>query len=823
MTIAAVIVVLTLGIATSQAQETGTAFARFVHVIPSAPTFDVFINGTLAAVELGYEEVTPFVALPAGSLELTAAVTGETEPVATQSITVEESEYYTLVISSAEPLSFDLYEDDFNTLGLGSTRFKLINAIANSEPIDFVAAGSNFASNFEYRADTNTSDIPANAYPMYASPADGSEEDAVWSEIVALTGRTTNTLVLYGTEDAPESLLLTTAVPVDGDAGFVRLAHGVSGTEEANVLIDGTPVASSLDYGESTPHLAIEPGSYEVSVQTADGTELAAGALEVEAGQAMTALVLAAEDAATITVIEDNIADVDPETAVVTVINTAGDSISVSLEDGTELAADLAVGEAAEAATLAPVASELTVTIGEGNVDTLTEVFYGGVYYNVFVLDDGSLSIAATSLSQILGSAPGAEEPAAVVEATPTEEVVVEATPAAEATVVPTQAPSPTEVTETEFPTARVALDAGANQQLREYPSAEARSLGLAPSGTILIVNGREGAPVDIDGNVIPLGTNTDGTPIEFVDPATLLTEGTDLTPQDTWLNATYNTPDGGSITAWVNAFTLDVRNTKGERQRLADLPTVPRNQPGGASNTSVTSPTGQEPVSAKAVATGLDEGVNLNIRRTPETGGEVLLGVATGTELDLVGIGESGEWAFVSYAPESGGTVTGWVSTTYVNYQFNGTTVDVAEMETRNLLQDVDEITLRGEIRAEAGAATATTDPFRNQVTGTVGGLNPDANLNLRRTPNISAEVIARLPNGTKMVVISKTESLDWFEVEVEGETGWVSSLYVSLSYNGITYSIDDVPVNTEVTNDSNLNETVVPPTATATTAPSS
>src|SRR5690606_10504442 len=79
----------------------------------------------------------------------------------------------------------------------------------------------------------------------------------------------------------------------------------------------------------------------------------------------------------------------------------------------------------------------------------------------------------------------------------------------------------------------------------------------------------------------------------EFVDPVTLLADPTkdDLAPEQTWLFVTYSTPDGGSINAWANAQYIDVRNPRGERMRLAELPLVAGNTPGEAIDTAVTPP----------------------------------------------------------------------------------------------------------------------------------------------------------------------------------------------------------------------------------------
>ena len=117
-------------------------------------------------------------------------------------------------------------------------------------------------------------------------------------------------------------------------------------------------------------------------------------------------------------------------------------------------------------------------------------------------------------------------------------------------------------------------VDPGANLQLRQYPDSTALSLGRAPSGSTLVVNGREGAPVQIEGLFSEeLQAEIDA----YSDPAEDLDPDADLDPANTWLNVTYQTPDGGTITAWVLADFLDVNAPDGEPQ----APGGPGNSPG--------------------------------------------------------------------------------------------------------------------------------------------------------------------------------------------------------------------------------------------------
>lgn len=57
----------------------------------------------------------------------------------------------------------------------------------------------------------------------------------------------------------------------------------------------------------------------------------------------------------------------------------------------------------------------------------------------------------------------------------------------------------------------------------------------------------------------------------------------------------------------------------------------------------------------------------------------------------------------------------------------------------------------------------------------------SPDGVLNLRRGPGTSYSVVARLSNG-QVLAVSNTSG-DWFKVIASGRTGWVNSLYVTLT----------------------------------------
>ena len=338
-------------------------------------------------------------------------------------------------------------------------------------------------------------------------------------------------------------------------------------------------------------------------------------------------------------------------------------------------------------------------------------------------------------------------------------------------------------------------MDADANLQLRQYPEQQCSFARDSTPGTLLVVNGREGAIENIPLSATPAPPAD----YEFVDPATLLKdEKADLDPLATWLNITYNTPDGGSITAWVNALYVQVTDEKGKKMRLADLPLVASNLPGEVNNTAITPP----PVPKDRVAAtafNLDVGVNLNIRRTAEADGEVLARVPSGTVMEFLGINKEQNWVFVKYSDPAGGTVTGWVSAEYVEYSFNNRSIKLDEIDQRGLLVITPDTT-RGEVTAGAApVALPTANPAKDAYIATVV-LDPGSNLNLRREPTPESEVLAQIPSGTQLIVSGRTDDGNWLEVTFEDTVGWIAAktdtaVFVRITFNGKAAEIDDIP----------------------------
>ncbi|MBZ0283538.1 MAG: DUF4397 domain-containing protein [Anaerolineae bacterium] len=808
---------LTMAISSASVMaQGGDGQVRFVHAIPGASAIDVYTDGQLTASDLTFGDATTYATIPAGDHQLvvTVAGAGTASPIWQQTLSVPNATPLTLVAASASESSFLVYQDDLNPIGLGKARLSAIHAISGGPTVDLVLTdGRPVIPALEYGVQQlpGTLDVPAFAYDFAVVPSgSGVDQAIVTANTVALGSNTSYMLVVYGTAESPAVLALTAPTQPETAGGFVRVIHGVSDAPDVDVYVNDTLIFPSLGVAGFTPHTSVAAGSYDVTIKPAGSPDtLTTATLTVESGATVTVAALGTVDELSLNVFEDNVAGVEAGQARVALINGLPDTINAALADGTALASDLAFGTEGEAVSFAPSKQAISLLVGENSADIPDENFYGGVYYNLLVMEYRNLPyivVAPTSLAQGIASAPAAGSTAVVeVPTADAAAVAVVATP----TLPPPPAATVPGITGRVFN-----LDADRNLQLRQYPNSTALSLATVPPNTVLVVNGREG-------EIIPLPNSATPTPpadYTYTDPASLLAEDEDLDPNATWLSVTYTTPDGGSITAWANALYVDVRNDRGERVLLATLPTVPANQPGDVDNTAVTPP----PVPQDRVAAivfNLDPGINLNIRRTPDVNGEVLARLPNGTVMEFVGIKEDQQWVFVRYSPAEGGSVTGWVSATYVQYTYNSRLIDLEEIETRDLLAIIADDT-RGETGAGAASVVVpTVDPVKDRYVAVVS-LDAGSNLNLRRNPTQNSEVLAQIPSGTQLLVNTRTADELWLNVTFEGVDGWIAAKtdlaqFVRLTFNGKPAEIAQVPIAVEGNIAAGTPSVIVTPTA--------
>ena len=830
LTILVVLLLALMAVASpAMAQAEGQALVRFVHAIPGAAAIDIYANDTLTFAGLQAGSATPHLSVAAGDYSLTVTQAGVNTVLWEQDVTLAPGSAQTLIAATTQPLTFQTFQDDLAPLPLGKARFTAIHAIPAGPAVDVVLAdGRPVVASLNFGQVYGTLDVPTLSYEFAVVPTgEGVDAAIVPTATYPLTSGTSFSLLIYGTAQRPQAMLLAAPTQPEGaSAGYLRLVHAVPGAAAADVAVNGTLVAPALSYGSAaTDFMAVAPGDYEVSFrEVGTENELASASVQVGENQYATVAAYPTDGGVEVESFTTDISAVNARQSVFNVVNLLpeGATTFLALNNGTPLSGDVPAGEAS-AAIVEPADAGATVSVMNGGetIDLALQLatLYGGVYYDVLVVPaaDGpeAILLEPVSIAQTIGSAPGAttavvapaEETAA--EEIPTEAssevVVAEPTAAAtEAPVVVTEAapeqaqptplpptpepPPPTPAPTQGPPVARVLLDPGANLQMRQYPSSQAFSLGLAPSGATLTVIGRQGAEA-----LLPFQTPT-AEATEWLDPATQLGEGEDLPRLDTWLFVSYETAEGGQIDAWVNSYYVAVNATNGNLVALRSLPTVPSNRAGEAFNTVVGVPTIEE-VLPQAIVGGLDEGVNLQIRRTPDVAGESLTLVPNGTALALLGMNEERSWAFVRYETEEG-RVTGWANALFlVEYSYQDQTLSFAELESRNLIETIADTERGTEAGEVAPPAAPTRDPMIDAVVGEVL-LDEGANLQLRRQPDAQAESLALIPAGEQVVVTGRTEDGAWLYTSYDEREGWVNSAFVGLTLNGRTYNRVGLPV---------------------------
>ena len=773
----------------------GSVQARFVHVAPGVSSLDIFVNDTLAVGDLPFGGASAYLNVPAGDLHIVANIAGTTITVYEQGEKLVDGSAVTMIATSAT-VPLQSVSENLDALQFGEGRLSFVYAISNGPAIDIMSqdTGEILGEGIQPGGVVGDYQLSAGVFEFGVVPSGSDISAAMLNLRLPLAAGNSILAIIYGSAGDPKALTTQAATAAADGTGLVRFVHAMQGATPVDLSINGNLIIPSLTYAMPSEHIALPVGTHRIALSIGPA-EITSRPLTVDAGQAQTVIIMGSPANLNVSPYSDDLSNVNASSATVSLINAIPGSVvnRLTLSSGATAATDVAYGQSSGAAQIVTgaqaLAMDLTVAEDRGTVTVLATNFYGGSYYNLIALPGDAFSsprllLAETSITR------GANIEAMMMDM----EMEMEAVEESEITIPEPVAEPIVSVSAADFdgPTAFVNLNQGANLQLREYPTSEARSLGLAPAGTTLIVLGRRGLTQYFGAE--PADEPVDLSAFE-ADPAEGLERWQDLEPSETWLRITYLTPDGGSINAWVNALYLEVVDDNGDPQRLANLEMIRQNEAGRAINTSVGPPVPPDRVSA--LVYNLDFGVGLNIRMANDANTEILGQIGSGSIVGFSGLDEADEWAYIAYSMSDDVTISGWVSSEYIQILLDGNSIDLEELREQDagLVPLVSEerrgsISLTGD--AEAPPAP-TRDPFLGNVAGTIN-LNPDANLHLRIRPNASTESLALIPSATKMVVVGVTASGEWYNVAYNDFAGWVSADYVVLSFNNQYVPTDDL-----------------------------
>ena len=551
-------------------------------------------------------------------------------------------------------------------------------------------------------------------------------------------------------------------LPTDAEdpanSALIRLVHASPDAPAVDIYAGDKLIAPSVAFGGFTPHIALTAGSVDISVRAAGSPSATApltkSAVTLAAGKALTAVIAGPADSPVIQSAEDNIAVLAPNKARLNVINVSGEGTATVKVGSASITA--AGGKPDPKGTeVDPGVYDIAATVDAPALQLAEKVtISGGVLYDVIVAGNDKASkliVAATGLSEQPGSAPGVEvalapttpaatepptQPPAVQTQAPTEPPAA-ATQAPPPTAVPTQPPPPTAVAQEPTATleppptippqptvaqgiiATVNTNEGVNLKIREYPRIDARTLALAPSGTALIVSG-------VLGRTAPAESPTPTQAAATREPtATRSAEG--VAVENLWLFITWNQGDGGTVTGWVNAQYVDITRNGRPVREVVDILSfreIPADQNGEFKTTAIT-PVAADPNNIIGTIT-VDEGRNLQLRRTPGIDGESLALVPSGAQViviektDIPPKGFVGEptnptWLFVRYETESG-AVVGWLNLQFVKLTRRDRPIEIGDVPVATEIQ-------RGFL---TGNATAVKPPSAPGIVALVDKVNP-------------------------------------------------------------------------------------------------
>lgn len=113
------------------------SFIRVIHLAPTTPAVDVYVNTeTLAFSDLAFEEGTPYAALPPATYDFQITLTGETDPALEISDFAMAVDTYYTAAAINETVEILPLVDDYAGLAEGNIRVRAIHAAAAVGEVD---------------------------------------------------------------------------------------------------------------------------------------------------------------------------------------------------------------------------------------------------------------------------------------------------------------------------------------------------------------------------------------------------------------------------------------------------------------------------------------------------------------------------------------------------------------------------------------------------------------------------------------------------------------------------------------------------------------
>lgn len=156
------------------------ARVRVVHAVADAPPVSILVDGMLVPdlENIAFKDVTDYVFAAPGTYTITVAIPPDLTPVLTETLTVEEGEYYTLVALGTVddeddfPLSLMVFVDDNELPPPGMARARFFHLIPGAPEVDIaVKDGPALLTDVAYSQVSEYIEVIAGTYDLEVRPA----------------------------------------------------------------------------------------------------------------------------------------------------------------------------------------------------------------------------------------------------------------------------------------------------------------------------------------------------------------------------------------------------------------------------------------------------------------------------------------------------------------------------------------------------------------------------------------------------------------------------------------------------------------------------
>jgi hypothetical protein len=233
LTSAAVVLAIVASFATTASAQEAPAHVRVAHLSPDTPGVDVYVDGSQAVGNMGFETVTDYLEVPAGEhlveLRPSGAAPAST-PVWSGRVTLVAGTYYTAAgLGPRAQLTAKLFTDSMTMPPAGQASVRFINATVGAPAVDVAFAGSTLAfDDAPFATPTDYRNVLPGRYDV--SLEDGSGRSLVGSQFIMLSPGVTYTVAAIGGEGTSPRLLPIVDARAAASPPSGGLATGAGGT-----------------------------------------------------------------------------------------------------------------------------------------------------------------------------------------------------------------------------------------------------------------------------------------------------------------------------------------------------------------------------------------------------------------------------------------------------------------------------------------------------------------------------------------------------------------------------------------------------------------